>query len=143
MQCANEMIILQPPYTYAHVQACYNASDGKALTNTLNALLLTTLALQAYRMEHGAFPTTLTALVPAYLPEIPDDPFARAGSLHYRLYGQKYLLYSIGPDGKDDGGRPIENPTATSANRYQVMPYQAAPPWHTADGDIVAGVNLN
>ena len=74
-----------------------------------NALLLTTLALQAYRMEHGTYPKTLPELVQGgYLSRIPTDPFAPNGALRYRLKTPThFLLYSVGPDAKDDGGKPI------------------------------------
>ena len=65
------------------------------------------LALRAYRVENGAYPTKLADLAPKYLAKLPDDPFAKSGPLGYKLTGDKYILYSIGPDGKDSGGTPI------------------------------------
>jgi len=102
-----------------------------------------TLALHAYQLDHGSYPATLTALVPGYLNSIPDDPFALNGPLRYRLKGQQYVLYSIGPDGKDDGGVPSKDgvklavPAQKRPNRSQVT--------ITAEstGDIVAGVNIH
>lgn len=48
---------------------------------------------------------TLVALVPAFLPAVPHDPMDHQ-SLRYRLEADgRYVLYSIGVDGKDDGGR--------------------------------------
>jgi len=110
--------------------------------DTENALLLTLLALRAYRLEHGAYPATLSALVPGYLKAVPDDPFALSGPLRYKLAGAKFVLYSVGSDGKDDGGRPIFDTTSPapspalstlSDRRYWVQP--------DSRGDIVAGVN--
>ena len=107
-------------------------------SRTQNALLTVALALRAYRLEHGTYPASLDALVPSYLPAVPDDPFALSSLLHYRRTKQSYVLYSVGPDGKDDGGKPIFHaPTAhgssTARSRYYVQP--------TSRGDIVAGVN--
>ena len=68
-----------------------------------NALLTVTLALRAYTLEHGNPPDTLAALIPAYLSKMLDDPFALSGPLCYTRTGQNYSLYSVGPDGKDDG----------------------------------------
>lgn len=110
------------------------------VNDTENALILTALALHAYKAEHGAYPVTLTALVPSYLPNIPADPFAVATSLRYKNRGEKYLLYSIGPDGKDDGGRPIENKNEKiDAARYAVFDSYN---YNSSDGDIVAGMNF-
>jgi hypothetical protein len=58
------------------------------------------LALLQYRATHGAFPATLDALTLDGL----NDPFAQS-PLHYRAEGEGFLLYSVGEDGKDNGGR--------------------------------------
>jgi hypothetical protein len=75
-------------------------------------LLLVALALRAYADEHAAqYPVSLTDLVPAYLPRIPDDSFAlNKTSYRYTLHGATYQLYSVGPDGRDDSGLPFKNP---------------------------------
>ena len=62
-------------------------------------------ALAAYRIEHGAYPARLDDLKPVYLKEVPKDIFAGDADLHYALQNGGYLLYSVGPNGKDDGGR--------------------------------------
>ena len=46
----------------------------------------------------------LADLKPAYVAEVPKDLFTDA-DLHYRREGNGYLLYSVGPSGKDDGGK--------------------------------------
>ena len=74
---------------------------------TQNNLLLVALALHAFRLENGHPPASLAELIPPYLPKLPDDPCARQGTFKYHLQGAGYVLYSIGPDGKDDGGTPI------------------------------------
>lgn len=96
-----------------------------------NRLLATTLALRAYKLDHGTYPATLQALVPQYLPAVPADPFA-AAPLRYHLQGNRYILYSVGPDGKDDGGKPGIN------TRYGKTSYAMT---KDIDGDFVAGLN--
>ena len=64
------------------------------------------LAVRAYEQQHGAPPPSLDALVPAYLPAVPQDPFAPK-PLVYRRTPTGALVYSRGPDGKDDGGRDL------------------------------------
>ncbi len=67
-------------------------------------LTLVAFALAGYRADHdGTYPTALAQLVPAYIDAIPKDPFTD-GDLHYKSDGEGYLLYSVGPNGKDDGG---------------------------------------
>jgi len=61
-------------------------------------------ALAAYRADHGAYPARLAELAPHYVATIPNDLF-NASDLHYRPEGSGFLLYSVGPNGKDDGGK--------------------------------------
>lgn len=91
---------LFPDYTEAYFDKTNN--------DTQNSLLLTTVALRAYKLDHGAYPAALSALVPGYLKSVPADPFARSGPLRYKIIGGKYVLYSVGPDGIDDGGKAID-----------------------------------
>lgn len=60
-------------------------------------------ALAIWHADKGGYPETLSDLVPAYLPQVPNDAFA-GKPLTYRPTGTGYLLYSIGLNGKDDGG---------------------------------------
>ncbi len=69
----------------------------------------TAFGLALYRAENFAYPETLQALVPKYLAEIPIDRFSEKPMI-YRRTEQGYLLYSVGPNGQDDGGRtPLSN----------------------------------
>jgi membrane protease YdiL (CAAX protease family) len=71
---------------------------------------LTRLAfvLAAYRADHGSYPRQLANLAPRYVRELPKDIFNDA-ELHYRQEGKGYCLYSVGRNGRDDGGRGVEN----------------------------------
>jgi len=62
------------------------------------------VALSAYHAEHGAYPKKLGKLAPTYVAEIPRDRFADA-DLTYRPRKDGYLLYSVGRNATDDGGR--------------------------------------
>jgi hypothetical protein len=61
-------------------------------------------ALAAYRRDHGRYPAKLADLAPRHLPAVPDDLFSDK-PLIYRPSEKGYLLYSVGVNGKDDGGR--------------------------------------
>jgi hypothetical protein len=74
-------------------------------------LLMTELALRSHHAKHGAPPAQLTQLVPQYLSRVPQDPFSNQ-PLVYRPQGTNWLLYSVGPDRKDDGGAPAGRGTA-------------------------------
>ncbi len=69
-------------------------------------LVLTELALRCYQAEQGHPPEQSEQLVPKYLKRVSTDPFS-GQSLIYRAQGTNWLLYSVGPDGVDDGGKPV------------------------------------
>ncbi|MBK8726030.1 MAG: hypothetical protein IPL96_08200 [Holophagaceae bacterium] len=66
-------------------------------------------ALERHRLRHKAYPDSLAGLAPELLDGIPVDVPA-GGRLKYRRERQGYLLYSLGSDGKDDGGRVATDP---------------------------------
>jgi hypothetical protein len=68
-------------------------------------LLAAELALRCYQADKARPPARLEALVPDYLSKVPQDPFTNQ-PLIYRPQGTNWLLYSIGPDGVDNGGKP-------------------------------------
>jgi hypothetical protein len=70
--------------------------------------LAVAFALEWYRRERGGYPKSLEALAPRYLKGIPRDLFSGKG-LIYRPAAKGYLLYSVGANGKDEGGRGYED----------------------------------
>ncbi len=77
---------------------------GEAATR----LLITKLALRGFRIERGALPDRLNQLTPEFLQELPIDPFDPKGDpLRHIRTDDGYVLYSIGADGDDDGGRRL------------------------------------
>jgi hypothetical protein len=61
-------------------------------------------ALAAYHHDRGRYPARLDDLVPTYIKAVPVDLFSGKPPI-YGLSGKGYLLYSVGANGKDDGGR--------------------------------------
>lgn len=72
------------------------------------SLLAAALATRAYRLENKAAPASLQVLVPNYLPALPLDPFELDTPLQFKSDAEGVRIYSVGPDGMDDGGRAIE-----------------------------------
>jgi hypothetical protein len=62
------------------------------------------LALKAYHAERGRYPDSLAALDAAGR-KLPTDPFG-GKPFHYRPEGNGFVVWSIGPNMQDDGGRP-------------------------------------
>ena len=96
----------------------------------MNDLLLLQLSLHAYELEHGKYPVKLDELMPKYLANAPMDPFTSGAEYKYNRRSNGYMLYSVGPDLKDDGGKAVV--CANPKFRYVVG---------SDKGDIVAGFN--
>jgi hypothetical protein len=53
------------------------------------------VALRRYRLDHGAYPGDLSAVVPAYLPDVPIDPFTGQPPVYLRQ-GDGFTLRAEG-----------------------------------------------
>ncbi len=71
-------------------------------------MLIVELAREAFWTASRQNPQSLQELVPKYLSAVPRDPFAPGSELRYERQGESYVLYSVGPDGVDNGGDPIK-----------------------------------
>lgn len=72
--------------------------------------LLTALAAERFRMATGRFPESLNELTPDYLDEVPLDPFD-GKTLRLVQTDEGIVIYSIGENGLDDGGRLVREQT--------------------------------
>ena len=84
-------------------------SLGKASQRAQRAITLARLgavacALERHHRAHGRYPESLLDLGPATLKALPDD-WMSGQPFHYRRTEDgRFELWSVGPDGKDDGG---------------------------------------
>jgi hypothetical protein len=88
-------------------------------------LLTAELAVRCFQSEQGRVPTGLEQLVPKYLRSVPLDPFS-GRSMIYRFQGTNWLLYSVGEDGVDDGGKRAGRSvsgTVTKGDLFYDSPY--------------------
>jgi hypothetical protein len=80
----------------------------------------TSVAIERYRLAHaGAPPARLDELVPALLPNVPVDPFS-GRPVQYKRLGDRYIVYSVGTNQKDDGGLQLKGPTPKTGTRDQL-----------------------
>ena len=61
-------------------------------------------ALERFRITNARYPERLEELVPQFIGKLPHDP-CDGQPFRYRVTPEGYLLYSIGTDLKDDGGK--------------------------------------
>ena len=85
--------------------------------------VITAIALKRYQLKHGTYPPDLNSLVPEFLSAVPLDP-VDGQPLRYRLNSNgTFLLYSVGPNGKDDGGNPQLEAGVEGSNNYWLNPH--------------------
>ena len=92
-------------YTVPALQKAFGR-DALRSAHVRNAVVA--LAMERFRVANaGNLPETLSALVPAYLKELPVDPYD-GKPVRYKRREKGYIVYCVGPDEKDDGG--VERP---------------------------------
>lgn len=92
---------------------------------------LVACALERYRLANGQYPETLAALTPQFLAKVPPDLMDGKPMRYRREADGTYVLYSVGLNGKDDGGirRSIKDEvvTPTFETRYGLQPRNNLP----------------
>lgn len=74
----------------------------------------------AWRQAHGSLPKSLAEA----MPKVPVDPY-NGKPLRYRLVGSGFVVYSVGPTGKFDGGTPDKKPDANEGCfEYPIARYE-------------------
>lgn len=103
------------------------ASDAENRARMREALDQLGFALVAYRADHAAYPENLNALVPKYIHEVPNDLYNEQ-ALNYKRQGEGFLLYSVGENGADDGGRTFDSTPPADDITLQIPRQQAKQP---------------
>lgn len=88
-------------------------------------LLTAELAVRCYQSEQGRAPVDMEQLVPKYLQRVPIDPFSDKPVI-YRPQGTNWVLYSVGEDRVDDGGKrasPSVSGIVTNRDLFYDSPY--------------------
>jgi len=97
------------PYTFLAAIAIPNfmkAVQTLARNQTLANEAFLACGLERYRLAHGQYPDTLEALVPQFAPKLPHDLIGGQPLKYHRTPDGRFVLYSVGWNGKDDGGVP-------------------------------------
>jgi Tfp pilus assembly protein PilE len=66
----------------------------------------TACALERYYLANGGYPETLEALAPKFTTRVPSDLMSGKPLVYRRDTAQSYVLYSVGMNLLDDGGKP-------------------------------------
>jgi len=116
MMLTNVSRISRPPQRFRYlfsvmiIPSLSKAAERAIEAENTRQLTLAAIALKRYQLCRGRLPPNLEALIPDFLPAVPQD-YMRGRPLTYRPTADgTYLLYSVGKDGKDDGGDPSPPP---------------------------------
>jgi hypothetical protein len=74
---------------------------------TIIRLARISVAIERYRLKYGKLPVELEDLSPGFLEKVPKDPFS-GENIKFLNFGNKYRIYSIGEDGRDNEGKMTE-----------------------------------
>jgi hypothetical protein len=104
------------PSTYEYIRfplsSMMRSFGERALQHAIDAevarnLLVTAVAIRRYEIAHHRPPADLRELIPQFLDSLPIDSYD-GKPLRYRAESDgTFVLYSIGSDGVDDGGKPL------------------------------------
>ena len=73
---------------------------------TSRHIAIAAIALKRYEFKHGNYPPDLNSLVPEFVSKVPLDPVDGQPLRYRRNADGTFVLYSVGENGKDDGGNP-------------------------------------
>jgi hypothetical protein len=99
------------------------ALPSVARRQTFVNLTVLACALERYRFAQGGYPPSLAELAPRFLARIPHDLLTGQTLKYRRTDDTQFLLYSVGWDQVDDGGKDAPWPEAASGGDWV---------WHTA-----------
>lgn len=109
-------------------------SRNKASQQAHRAITLARLgsvacALERHHRAHGRYPESLLDLGPATLKSLPDDWMSGQPFNYRRIENARFELWSVGPDGKDDGGiYRTRNPKNNTFSETRDWPWPSATP---------------
>ncbi len=81
-----------------------------------------TVASKLAELTEGEVPTEVSELVPNYLSDKPEDPFAET-EVSYPFHKEQGMFYGIGPDEQDDQLRVLYSPSNGTVSNGDIAPY--------------------
>lgn len=106
--------------------AVFDDFDSKYV-RTLKDLKSTQTALESYHVDNNRYPEILQELISPvkYISSVPRDPLFENGSEYLKYYAipekDAYVIYSVGPDGIDDSGLVIYDPTNGTSSKGDLV----------------------
>lgn len=94
----------------AMLAPAFSRAQAKAVrVNVVARMGEAVCALERHRLRHGSYPGQLDELVPAFLKSVPLDPMSAEPLRYRRTDDGWFALWSVGLNGRDDGGVVKDN----------------------------------
>jgi hypothetical protein len=74
------------------------------------------IALERYHLAHGNFPDTLDPLTPQFIEKVPHDVIGGQPLKYHRTENDRFVLYSVGWNERDDGGPVVLSKDGKTVN---------------------------
>jgi hypothetical protein len=109
----------RPFLTNAFAPGVAKVFDAHRKVHAQTLTAVAALAAERFRHAHGRWPRSLNELTPAFLREVPLDPYT-GRPLLFKPLPDGVVIYSVYRDLNDDGGSTLSGPTASGG--YFVAP---------------------
>jgi len=120
-KCAEKKVVASPGYMSIFASLT-PSMDRYCLVNIRTLAIVRccigALSIERYRLQHGKLPADTADVVPTFLDKWPDDPFTGKPLKYKRVGEESLIVYSIGNDKTDDGGKRRD----TTDGRYDPGP---------------------
>ena len=80
-----------------------NLAKAESMSEFYTAAAEVVVAAERYRRKNGVRPESLSALVPEYMPLVPNDPFCANAALNYDA--GRGIVWTVGADGDFNGDK--------------------------------------
>ncbi len=105
--CAQPVVVAAEDRAAQALMPAFKRALDQVTRNTARCRGMQLLvALKLYRLRQQTWPADLRALVPEVIPQPLTDPFT-GEPFHYRVEDNRAIVYSLGPNQRDDGGVPL------------------------------------
>jgi hypothetical protein len=86
------------------------------MAEAMKRMSVAAIGLKRFQLRRGKLPESLSQLTPEILPAVPLDPVDGQPLRYRRNADGTFVLYSVGPNNRDDGGDPSLEKSAKSSS---------------------------
>jgi hypothetical protein len=93
------------------------AASAEKRAQVMDDLSFIVISAAAHKIEMGDYPTSINGFSKKIVGQLPIDRYAKA-AYHYRREGKGFVVYSVGPNQKDEQGNGVYNERHSVGDDY-------------------------